>query len=162
STTATLPLMQQFTEGTYYVLVKTNATGSLRELDTTNNVVASSALALTLPPLPDLTVTAATGPTSGVPGQQVTVSWTVQNVGAAAATAPWIDRVYLSASGSLTGATLLGSLVHTNNLGASSSYDATLTAALPALPDGSYQVIVVTDSNDTVFEPATEASNQRT
>src|SRR5262249_97614 len=46
STSAGLPLLRQLTNGTYYVLIKADATGAVNELDETNNVVASGPLTL--------------------------------------------------------------------------------------------------------------------
>ena len=51
---------------------------------------------------PDLAVSAVSGPTTALPGQTVPISWTVANVGAAAANGTWTAVVYLAdnASGS--------------------------------------------------------------
>ena len=45
---------------------------------------------------PDLKLIAATAPTSGTVGERITMSWTVENVGASAASGGWDDSVYLS------------------------------------------------------------------
>ena len=44
----------------------------------------------------DLVTTSVVGPTTGTPGQVVTVSWTVQDRGQGTAIGPWSDAVYLS------------------------------------------------------------------
>ena len=72
----------------------------------------------------DLATTAVSGPTTGLEGQSVTVNWTVESVGAAAATGSWHDAVYLSASPILTpDAILLGMVQHTGDLGPGQSYN---------------------------------------
>src|SRR5262249_46659202 len=103
--------------------------------------------------------TQVTSPSAGVAGQRITVAWTVTNTGDASAQPNWIDRVYLSASGTLSGATFLGALTRTQALAAGSSYSASLDVTLPDLADGTYQVLVFTDATDTVFESTHDANN---
>src|SRR5262249_19978045 len=136
-----------------------DAAGAVRELNENNNVAATAALTLTLPALPDLGVTQATAPSSGVPGQHVTVAWTVQNAGEVTARSTWTDRVYLSSNGSVTGANFLGALAHSLPLDPGAHYDAALDVTLPDRADGAYQFIVVTDADGTLFEGAREANN---
>ncbi|HVX86712.1 MAG TPA: CARDB domain-containing protein [Phycisphaerae bacterium] len=80
-------------------------------------------------------------------GQNLTVSWTVQNNGADATnSAVWNDDVYLSTTPTLTGAVGLGTVTHTGALAAGASYQASTTLALPAtLAAGTYYILVITD-----------------
>jgi formylglycine-generating enzyme required for sulfatase activity len=59
---------------------------------------------------PENLVAGAVGvPAPALVGSQVTVNWTVTNEGEAATSTSWVDQVYFSPNGQLTGATLLGS-----------------------------------------------------
>ena len=106
----------------------------------------------------DLAVTLVQGPTA-VAGQAATVTWTVVNQGSDAAAGPWVDSVYLSPSAALDGsALLLGQVAHSAVLAPGASYDASLTQALPLLPDGSYHLLVVSDNAGEVAD-ANRANN---
>ena len=83
----------------------------------------------------------------GTPGQNITVNYTVANLSPAAATGSWTDSVYLSPDGTVNANDLLlGRVTHTGGLARMSSYNGTLTAPLPGVVNGSYYVIVTTDS----------------
>jgi hypothetical protein len=89
------------------------------------------------------------------------VTWQVQNVGASPAAGSWTDSVYLSPDGELSDATLLGSLNHSGGLAASGTYQGSITPTLSAsLSDGTYQVIVVTDSGDAVASDPNRTNNR--
>jgi YD repeat-containing protein len=93
-----------------------------------------------------------TAPTTATTGQQITVNWQVSNSGSTAASGNWQDSVYLSTTPAITGSSvLLGSVTHSGGLAANGSYNASLTAAVPALPPGNYYVLVETDSLDQVL-----------
>jgi hypothetical protein len=83
---------------------------------------------------PDLVPTALIGvPAEVVPGQRIAFSWTVENRGDAAATAPWTDSVYYSDDAVLTAADpLVIGAVRNTSVAAQDSYTTTpLTAAIP-------------------------------
>src|SRR5262249_923556 len=108
--------------GTYRIFVQADAQNQVQEPGPkANNVfVSPTPLVVSRAPVPDLAMKQVTGPAQGVGviGLPVAVSWTVQNNGAAAAHAPWTDRVYLSTDGTLTGAVSLGTFDHTTDLDA--------------------------------------------
>jgi len=87
-------------------------------------------------------------PSQGTIGQNITINYTVNNLGTVPTTAgPWTDSVYLSAAATLTAdAMLLGRVTHAGALAGLSSYAGALTAPLPGLLNGSYHVLVVVDS----------------
>ncbi|HEV8060442.1 MAG TPA: CARDB domain-containing protein, partial [Gemmataceae bacterium] len=87
-------------------------------------------------------------PANPLLNQNVTVTFTVTNLGTVATTAgSWTDSVYLSTEAVVDGnAVLLGRVMHTGDLASQAQYFATLTAPLPGLAVGSYHVIVVVDS----------------
>jgi hypothetical protein len=94
----------------------------------------------------------ATFPTSGMPGQNVTITYTVRNQSSTPATGDWFDSVYLSRDGTLDpDDALLQRVHHVGDVAGLSSYTETLTAALPALADGGYRVIVLADSRGLVL-----------
>ena len=97
---------------------------------------------------PDLAVQSVTfTPSIATTGQNLTVSFTVKNLGSVAATGTWSDSVYLSATMTLTpDAVLLGRVTHNGPLAPVSSYNGTLTAPVPGVVDGTYYVLVVADS----------------
>ena len=160
STAIVLPLGPSFAEGTYCVLVETDATRQVLENRETNNLAVSAPVAISFPPLPDLRVAEVVAPTAGQLGQTVTISWTVTNAGAAAAEGNWTDRLYLSLDGGLAGATQVGSLAHTAALAQEATYSALRNVTLPSVPDGDYHVLVVTDTGSAVFEGSQEGNNQ--
>ena len=98
---------------------------------------------------PDLAVTNISfTPANALLNQNVSVTYTVANLGTVAATeATWTDSVYLSIDPTIdANAVLLGRVSHSGNVAGLSQYTATMTAAVPGLAPGSYRVIVVADS----------------
>ena len=92
------------------------------------------------------------------PGQNVTIGYTVKNLGGIAASGDWDDAVYLSATPFIdASAVLLGTVHHTGGVAASGSYSQTLTAPLPPLLPRGYRAIVTADSRKVV--PDTDRSN---
>jgi len=156
-----LPLTAESTAGTYYLIVQADSGLAVAEGDEANNAAASGPVSLDPPLLPDLDLLQVTAPATGQPGQTVPISWTVKNAGNAAAAGPWVDRVYLSLDGQVPGATLLAWRTRSQDLAADVSYTESIDVALGDLADGDYQVIVVTDAADVVFEGLDQSSNQR-
>jgi RHS repeat-associated protein len=103
---------------------------------------------------------AATFPTTGMPGQNVTLSYTIKNLSDIPATGDWIDSVYLSRDGVLDpDDALLARVQHTGGVAGMATYSETVTAALPSLADGAYRVIVLADSRG-LMPDADRANNQ--
>ena len=95
----------------------------------------------------DLAATSVTANTTATPGQQITVNWQVSNPGSQAAAGSWQDSVYLSATPAITSSSvLLGAVAQSGGLAGDTSYNASLTAAVPALSPGDYYVLVQVDS----------------
>ena len=158
--TVQIPINSSLEAGTYYLVVVTDAGGVVNESDLTTEQ-SRRQINLSAPPPPDLAASAVTSSlTAGQPGQSESVTWTVTNVGGSPATGSWTDSVYLSPDGKLSDATLLGSVNETGGLAAGSSYNGTLTETLPSsLADGSYKVLVDTDSGDAVVTDPDRANN---
>src|SRR5262249_51539149 len=140
--------------GTRYLLFVADRGNTQLETNETNNVRAAAVSASAA----DLVVGSVNGPTAAQPGRPVTVSWAVDNVSTLTAGGPWVDRVYLSTTGSVTGATLLGSVTRTAALPGGGHYTASGTFTLPDLADGDYQVLVGADAAGAVAE-VSEAHN---
>jgi RHS repeat-associated protein len=84
-----------------------------------------------------------------VPGQPITIGYTITNQGATGLSGNWVDSVFLSSTPSLDASALfIGQVQHTGGLGGNSSYTGSLTAPLPGVLDGKYYVLVEADSQD--------------
>ncbi|HCO96831.1 MAG TPA: hypothetical protein DIU00_23310, partial [Phycisphaerales bacterium] len=172
---------QQFTlprgiDGPYYAYVFTNVGGrdeisgynstnsySLRffrshVLEDISNNLSSAAFDVTYSE-PDLQVTSLTLP-AGQPysGQNIALSWSVENFGARAAkkgwedlpagSRSWVDRVYLSKDPSLDSEDYyLGGVWKSFEFGAGQTYSSTANVTIPDGIEGDYYVLVFTDSN---------------
>ena len=140
-------VLPQGIEGTRYVFVLADATNAVDEfLLDGNNSGRSDAVAISLTPPPDLQVTSITVPAQALTAGTLAVTWTVSNLGTAAATGDWTDRVYLSTDAVAGGDQLLGTFTHSGGLAVNASYSRSETLTLTELPDGAYYVVVVTDS----------------
>jgi len=142
---------QGFT-GQYYVFVRTDRRNEVAESNENNNS-ASDGIIFSLTPPADLVVSSITPPTSGSPGESITVNWTIQNSGTNPATGSWDDAVYLSSDQTWDiGDILLGKRTQVGPLATGQSYNGQFTATLPAINPGSYYVIVKTDVQNRVRE----------
>jgi ACT domain-containing protein len=92
SVSITLPI--DFT-GNYYFLVKTDNNNSVSELSDNNNLGKTAAVThISLKALPDIRVKEITaGKVSVNPGDSLTISWKVDNLGGVAATGGWAERI---------------------------------------------------------------------
>ncbi len=138
------------TSGNWFALVRANSNGALAESTTVDNTRSSPTLTnLVLPPSVDLAVTSITVPASLVPGQGVTIDWTLTNEQAGSSvTGSWTDTLYLSSDGLLDGGdVVLGQVTTTVTAlagGGTLPRSATLTA--PAVLPGLYRVLIWTDT----------------
>jgi YD repeat-containing protein len=99
---------------------------------------------------PDLVVTAIGSiPATGAPGQSAGIPYTVANQSGTPAAGTWVDSVYLTPSGQIGDATLIGRVTHTGD-GTTNPYTVTLNDPLPAMHDGYYHVLVMADSRGLV------------
>ncbi|WP_343123935.1 CARDB domain-containing protein [Xanthomonas arboricola] len=156
--TATVALPRDLV-GTYYILVLTNLNNTVTELGRTgNNTAASAAMQITLAPVANLVASAVTGPSAVRPGDSASVAYTAANTGNGAVTGAWRDTVYLrAADGSLT---QVASRFYTDGLAAGATASRAIDVSVPAwLAEGSYRWVVVTDSDNTVYERDNEVDN---
>ncbi len=160
---ATMPLTFQSTAGSYYLYVVANDQGHQAVTNSSDNVSAPQPIDLTLPPLPDLVPGSLSLPAAGYNGQQVLASWTDVNTGAAAATGPRTDAIYLASDAQGDNATLVGEATYSGTIAAGGQgLPLTQPIELPATP-GTYYLDVVADAsglnegpaaaNDTTVDP---------
>ncbi len=115
-------------------------------------------LTTTAPTPIDLDVDPFNIPANAVPGQDVTINYTVQNLIDAPSFSSWVDSLYLSKD--ITYSTddlLLGRVTHMGGVAALGMYGESLTAPLPGVIDGGYHVIVLANSRGLI--PETDRSN---
>jgi hypothetical protein len=100
----------------------------------------------------DLTVTNIVAPTTGLPGQQVDVSWTVRNEGNATASAPWSEQLFLSDDAVVGGDQFITSFFQNTDLAVGASNTRTQRVTLPSFGTGNKFFVVRVDTGNNVFE----------
>jgi large repetitive protein len=141
--------------GSYYTFVTTDINNQVGEykFEGNNTTTSSQSIAVTRKPDPDLVVTNLTYAGTGQPGQTIQVNWTVNNTGLGIAKGNWNDRVYLTNSTGTVNIPLQIKAAPTNLLELGGSYTNSATITLPTnLADGNYQIAVVTNADNTIFE----------
>ena len=140
--------------GSFRILVETDAENAVAEGAKENNNVEATLepVLISSSPAPDLVVTDVSGPIDAVPGERVTVNWRVENQGEGAARGPFYDRVYLTRTGTLSGARYMGQLVHSTTVEANDGYPASMEIVVPLLEEGEWTLLVQTDALGQVYE----------
>jgi len=153
-------------EGTFYILVKTDAHSAnhVFELGAENNNVSAAAIQRSAPSSADLQVTSIHIPATAWSAQELSISWTVENVGMAEAVPSsdrWYDHLYLSRDPylDLQADLKLGHRERSSSLAAGSHYTAQHTARLPVGQTGPFYLLVWADSTDHVDERDAENNN---
>ncbi len=142
--------------GPFYVFVEADATGQLNDPNRGNNVAISSVIQVDPAPQGDLSV----GPVSiaAAANDDVSVTYTVDNLSDVATSNSWLDAVYLSSTGVWNvNDPILGYVENTAGVAADGSYTETLTTALPGVIPGNYYAIVRPDIRGT--EPDSGTGN---
>ena len=90
-------------------------------------------------------------PSTGISGEEVTISYTVRNLTDTPPVGTWFDSLYLSTDNVLdAGDPLITRVEHLTGVAARSSYNETVTTLLPGVVEDDYRVIVVSDSRGLV------------
>ena len=150
------------TNGTYYLFAVADYSRLQFEFDPNfdaeaNN--ASPALPIQLSTVsPDLQVTSFVIPPITMPGQSVSLNWTVSNLGGST-TRDSIDRVYLHSLTPGVSTKTLGSFNRTGGLPAGGSYTESRFVGLPAYMEGEYFLTVTTDVSNSVPECGVAENN---
>ena len=154
--------------GGYHLLLKTDSRSfnDVYEYQAEGNNVAALPIQITHAPTPDLQVVEVVAPVEAWSGQNLHMEWMVSNFGAAGAASAmggWFDSVYLSRDPYVDRGTdiYLGPVLYESSLAAGATYPMrqSIDARLPAGISGPYHVLVVSDSNDRIFERNTEDNN---
>ncbi|MCA2657680.1 MAG: carboxypeptidase regulatory-like domain-containing protein, partial [Microcystis sp. M049S2] len=148
--------------GTYYVFGVTDSGDQVFELDNVNNVTQSINQVQIVSQPADLVVTDAITPTTGEAGKTIQVQWTVKNQGTGDTIVnSWSDRLVVSNDGVLGDADdlTLASFTRTGLLAPNGTYSRTESVTLPFTLEGNYQLFVVTDSANSVYEGSNEGNN---
>lgn len=93
-----------------------------------------------------------TGPTEGLPGQEIPVVWSVANLGNAPAAGTWTDQVFLSGDALPGGDLLLGSFVFTGTLPVGQTLTRTQAVSLPVFGAGPHRLRVRADAGNALYE----------
>lgn len=145
--------------GNRYFLFVSDRFNNQLETNETNN---TSSVAVTVG-APDLAITAATAPSSAILGTPIDVSWTVTNQGNVAASADWVDRLYLSSDTTLDASdTFITSefISSQTPLAPNSSYTISRALSLPSTNSNARYLLVATDYDRRQGE-TNEANNVR-
>jgi uncharacterized repeat protein (TIGR01451 family) len=146
-------------EGTYYIIVVTDATNQHNEGDREDNNTLARALQARLIPLPDLIVPSIQAPAAAFFGQTIEVRWQVRNQGEGATTGTWYDRVLLAQDAG--GQSVVAQISRPNEsaLGAGEGYNSVANLAIPRGQVGRYYLIVEANSGRNLLEE-NEANNR--
>ncbi len=148
--------------GKYYLAVKSDSGLEVLEPDTrADNISLVSAIDV-LTPYADLTVVNVSAPESALSGENILITWEVNNNGNAKTDlALWNDRVVLSSDTSLSSDDIIlsGSITHAGQIASGQGYLGKATLTLPRDLVGDYYVLVDTNTNRTVTENGYTANN---
>ena len=125
-----IPLETSLPPGNYFLVVAVDSPDSQPESNEGNNL-ASVAITLASPPLPDLAIHQFSPPTLLVPGVAMQTSWTTTNSGTAALTnGVWRERIHFT--NAISGRLTLGEWTFTNDLALGASQVRTQFVQIPA------------------------------
>lgn len=155
----TLPLSTEYADGTYYLLVRADAGSSQPESNEANNVTSTTALTLTLPPLPDLVIEEVVVPTTALSGQPVPVRWRLANRGTGDFAGTITDQIRLSTDAVVGNDTLLANFPFTGLIPAGGYVEREQLVTLPIATEGERFLVLTTDVTAQVYEPFGENNN---
>jgi VCBS repeat-containing protein len=140
--------------GNYFVFVVVDYETSVYEGTNEGNNAGHDATAIRIAaPSSDLRVVAAQVPMQGRSGQEISVGWTVENIGnGATPVAAWVDELALVDDATPGPAQIISTLAHTGALGANAIYAGTSTVRLPDGISGAFHLRVRTDATQKVVE----------
>ncbi|NCT62651.1 MAG: hypothetical protein GPJ03_06150, partial [Microcystis aeruginosa G13-01] len=147
--------------GTYYLFGVTDSNNAVFELDNTNNIaIAGTPINITSRPA-DLAVSA-TNDNTAEAGKSLRVNWTVTNQGTGdTVVSNWNDRILLSSDNIIgnSGDIVLGDFNRNGLLNVGESYTRSELFSLPFNLIGNYNLYVITDSSNQVYEGNNEGNN---
>ncbi|MBQ5730619.1 MAG: hypothetical protein IIV57_03270, partial [Bacteroidaceae bacterium] len=140
--------------GKWYILIRTDANETVKEMDENNNVIAIP-VTVEQSPLPDLLVAEVTTGEELTTGQAIKIKTTIKNTGESVTRSDkWSDTYYLSSSTVLNtnSATKIGSKAHVGKLAVNGVYTNEVSFTIPSTMQGNYMLFVVTDAADAITE----------
>ena len=146
--------------GAYFLIVQVDAEGSVYEHANENDNTASAAIEITLSPTPDLVVESLETPSALGTGETLTILYVVRNAGAGAPfEAWWTDAIMMVSSSSGNSYVHYKATLATDlQPGQSYTYSVEYTIP-PEVPTGNYNVSVLVDDRNMVFEFDKEFNN---
>ncbi|MFH1276958.1 MAG: CARDB domain-containing protein [Candidatus Eisenbacteria bacterium] len=150
------------TEGDYWVILAVDAGDVIPEwgAEDDNVIVSPGPVSVRIPPHANLVVENITPPAEASSGQGAYVEWTVRNLGDVTASAPWVDRVYLSDDDAIGGDIALApDFTYPYDLVPSDAYTHAHPVVFPEDIEGDFWIIVKTDLGDAVDENVDEGDN---
>lgn len=144
--------------GDYYLLLVSDHTELNNDGNFSNNVYViqniggNSQVYIESTPKPDLEITAFGAPPSGIAGQPVTLTWTVQNNGTAPVEVPFTEQFKLTNNADGTGGFPLGQHTYEDSLAVGESYTYSLDFDLPINASGNYFLVMRTEATNQIFE----------
>jgi uncharacterized repeat protein (TIGR01451 family) len=147
-------------DGTYYLIVQTDASSLVPELVESNNTrVVPITVSRTL--IPDLAVEAVEAPATAFFDQTITVRWTVKNNGNASTNASeWYDEVFLSSDATPSDDDPFKLVaLNVSYLNAGERYIGSAEVRIPRGLSNTYHLIVRTDINNQVLEYNENSNN---
>ena len=146
-------MLPQQISGPYTIAVRTDSGQAVLEPDTRYDNIKTAAIAIATAAA-DLAVDTITVPAAARTGETIDIAWTVRNVGNGATdAASWTDRIVLSTGTTIDSSSIvLGNVVHAGAVAANGSYTGHLSVAIPNSIVGTYNVFVVSDVGQQVYE----------
>lgn len=148
-------------QGAFHLLLQTDAEGQVDDVDPESNSILDAGLIdVTLSPSADLVPIAFDVPATGTNGQPITVSWSVENQGAAEAAGAWKDAIYISRDKSINVQDIqLSRAANVSALPAGARYETSLDITLPIHLSGVNYLLLATNQGQSVFEGQGENNN---
>jgi hypothetical protein len=145
--------------GSHYLVAKTG--GPFEFIYTDNNTLVSNAVDVTFTAPPDLTVTDIIAPTAVTSGNKIDLTWKVANQGVGKAEGNWKDQLYLQEVGKPNSQLInLASYTYEGKLDPGKSYIRQEKITIPSQLQGLYQVVVKTNTNNSLYEGSNNNNNQ--
>ncbi len=147
-----VPIPTGMNTGYYYLGLIADNRGGVNELDETNNIVSSSSR-IDIEEPADLVPDSPSGPSTAQVGQQVSISWRIDNSGDD--TSGWFYwEMYISSDSTITTSdTKIGSTQQANSISGGSYRSGTYSPTLPNnLAQGTYYFGIIVDSTSRVSE----------
>ena len=155
-------LLPRGIEGDYQLVIITDVNHSELEPDTLVNNTQMSAVFAIKQTYVDLLPTITTISNKVEAGRSASITWQITNQGTIDTnnSSYWVDSIYLSKTGLMDNtAILVGSKSHTGQLAIGANYQESQSFTVPNNLLGDYYVIVVTDVNQTIYEPNQRGNN---